>query len=162
MSMVSSFKRISFSFNFSFYFKILVIVVGEKWVPCPKRVGEKWLPIQNSAVRSGYPSKTWLLTAEFWSGTHFWQPSFGLVTISHWHILDRMPFFTDDYYEDFKIKLKINLKEIYLKLDTILIVFLGIFYVIYVKIPSTLGETCHIEQFLKSSIALQDLSSSDP
>ena len=60
MSMVSSFKRISFSFNFSFYFKILVIVVGEKWVPCPKRVGEKWLPIQNSAVRSGYQTKTWL------------------------------------------------------------------------------------------------------
>ena len=138
MSMVPSFKRISFSFNFSFYFKILVIVVGEKWVPCPKRVDEKWLPIQNSAVRGGYQTKTWLsevvtwpklvgeiwspnqyasvrygtlligqvtifhrrvsvrwplLTAVFWSGTHFWQPSFGSVTISHRHILDRVPIF---------------------------------------------------------------------
>ena len=60
MSMVPSFKILSFSFNFSFYFKILVIVVGEKWVPCPICVGEKWLPIQNSAVRNGYPTKTWL------------------------------------------------------------------------------------------------------
>ena len=60
MSMVPSFKILSFSFNFSFYFKILVIVVGEKWVACPILVGEKWLPIENFAVRSGLLTKTWL------------------------------------------------------------------------------------------------------
>ena len=47
------------------------------------------------------------------------------------------PNFTDDYYEDFEIKLKIKIKEIFLKLDTMLIVFLGIFYAIYVKIAPT-------------------------
>ena len=182
MSMVSSFKRISFSFNFSFYFKILVIVVGEKWVPCPKRVGEKWLPIQNSAVRSGYQTKTWLsevvtwpklvgeiwspnqyvsvrygtlligqvtifhrrvsvrwplLTAEFWSGTHFWQPSFGSVTISHRHVLDRVPIFHRRLLWGFWNKAKNEAKGIFLKLDPMLIVFLGMFYVIYVKIART-------------------------
>ena len=35
------------------------------------------------------------------------------------------------------MKLKIKLKEILLKLDTMLIVFLGIFYVIYVMIAPT-------------------------
>ena len=96
MTMVPSLKILSLSFNFSFYFKILVIVVGEKWVPCPIRVGEKWLPIQNLTVRSGYRRVLvrWpLLTAKFWSGTHFWQPSFGQVTFSHRHILDRVPIF---------------------------------------------------------------------
>ena len=35
------------------------------------------------------------------------------------------------------MKLKIKLKEILLKLDTMLIVFLGVFYVIYVMIAPT-------------------------
>ena len=186
MSMVPSFKNIFFSFNFSFFFNILVIVIGEKWVPCPIRVGEKWLPVQNLAVRSGYPTKTWLsevvtwpklvgeiwspdqyvsviyvnlfigqvtishrrvsvrwplLTAEFWSGTHFWQPSFGSVTISHRHVLDRVPIFhrrllREIWNKNYK-KLKLKLKEIFLKLGTMLILFLGICYVLYVKIAPT-------------------------
>ena len=47
------------------------------------------------------------------------------------------PNFTDDYYEDFEIKLKMKLKEFFLKLDPMLIVFLGMFYIIYVKIART-------------------------
>ena len=60
MSIWGQASKNSFSFIFSFISKILIIVVGEKWEPCPIRVGEKWLPIQNLAVRSGYLTKTWL------------------------------------------------------------------------------------------------------
>ena len=82
----------------------------------PKLGCQKWSPDQNSSVRYDhltYVSEWYgslfigqvtifrrrvlvrcpLLTAEFWSGTHFWQPSFGSVTISHRHVLDRVPIF---------------------------------------------------------------------
>ena len=124
MSMVPSFKNLSFSFNFSFnfsfYFKIFVIVVGEKWVPCPICVGEKWLPIQNSAVRSGYLTKTWLsevvtwpkLVGETWSpdqwtGYHILptnigqvtnMTSFGQVTTSDSQFLVGCPLLTAEFW----------------------------------------------------------------
>ena len=44
------------------------------------------------------------------------------------------------------MKLKIKLKEILLKLDTMLIVFLGVFYVIYVMIAPT--DTIPLRSFL--------------
>ena len=83
----------------------------------PKLGCQKWSPDQNLSVRYGHLTNTcrWdygtlfigqvtifhrqvlvrlpLLTAEFWSGTHFWQPSFGSVTISHRLVLDRVRIF---------------------------------------------------------------------
>ena len=111
MSMVPSLKILSFSINFSFYFNILVIVVSEKWVPCPIGVGEKWLPIQNSAVRSGYPTKTWLsevvtwpklvgeiLSPDQWTGYHLSLTCISQVTIFHRRVLVRYPFLTAKFW----------------------------------------------------------------
>ena len=111
MSMVPSFKNLSFSFNFIFYFNILVIVVCEKWVPCPICVGEKRSPDQNSAVRSGYPTKTWLsevvtwpkLVGEIWSpnqyvSTRYGSLFIGQVTIFHRRVLVRWPLLTAEFW----------------------------------------------------------------
>ena len=109
MSMVPSLKILSFSFNFSFYFNILVIVDSEKWVHC--RVGEKWLPIQNSAVRSGYPTKIWLSevvtcpkhVGEIWSPNQYMSVRYGTlfigqVTIFHRQVLVRLPLLTAEFW----------------------------------------------------------------
>ena len=127
----------------------------------PKLGCQKWSPDRNSSVKYGHLTNEqgtishrhvlvrWpYLTDEFWSGDHFWQPSFGRVPTSDSRVLVRWPFltdtywtgypfFTDDYYENVGKKLKLKLKERFLKLGTMLIIFLGIFYVIYVKIAPT-------------------------
>ena len=72
----------------------------------PKLGCQKWSPDRNSSVRYGHLTNEQVtichrhvlvrwqyFTDEFWSGDHFWQPSFGLVTISYQHILDSVPIF---------------------------------------------------------------------